>query len=156
MARWERTEPWQRWFAVVLLGLGALVAAGMATGDRVRAERLRDEGVEVVAEVVDVQTDRTLIGYHETVVRFVLPDGADARASVPTEARPTSDVLRIRYDPDRPSTAEAAEDPVPVWSEKALIAISLGAPAGLIAVWPWVTARREAGRRRRASRPPAS
>ena len=148
MARWERTEPWQRWFAVVVLGVGALVATGMAIGDRVRAERLRDEGVEVVAEVVEVETNRTLIGYHDTVVRFDLSDGADVSASVATEARPTSDTLRIRYDPDRPAPAEPVEDPVPVWIEKALLAGSLGVPAGLIAVWPTVTAWREARRRK--------
>ncbi|QYG93475.1 hypothetical protein HC251_14275 [Iamia sp. SCSIO 61187] len=151
MARWERTEPWQRWIPVALLGVIGLWAAGSGIGDRVREERLRDEGVEVVAEVVEVETNRTLIGYHDTLVRFDLPDGAEARASVATEARPTSDRLRIRYDPDRPSTAEAVEDPVPVWTEKALLAGSVGVPAGLIAVWPTVTARREARRRRAAA-----
>ncbi len=137
------TSRWRRGLAVGFLGLGALWAVVTTVADWAEAERLHDDGVEVVAEVVEVRNNRSLTGYDDTEVAFDLPNGASVRTEVATQVRPTLPVLRIRYDPDHPTTAEAAEDPAPLWLEDALIALALGGLAVVVAYRPRLTAWRD-------------
>jgi hypothetical protein len=137
-------RPSWRWAGAGLLGLASLwfliqVAVGLA-----EEERLAADGVEVLAEVVRVDPNRSITGYEDVVVAFRTEDGEQVRTTIEVQDATSGGITRVRYDPDDPSAARSVDDPATLWLEDAALAVVVGVCAVLLFLAPRIRRWRDA------------
>lgn len=142
MAERGRDDRWIRRGAVALLGLAALWFVVAIAVDLAEEGRLRQDGIEVVAEVIAVRSTRSFTGYDDTDIAFTTRTGREVRTAIATQ-NVDFDVIRVRYDPDDPEDAEAVDDPAPLWLEDAVLALGLALVAAVVGWGPRLLAFRD-------------
>jgi hypothetical protein len=134
--------PWRRRVVAGLLVVAAAGFAVVAVVDRAEQQRLDDDGIEVVAEVLGHRHPRSMTGYEVAEVAFTTREGRPVRTEVQVQDRIALDVTPVRYDPEEPERARSVDDPAVLWLEDAILALVLGIAAAVVANGPRLRAWR--------------